>query len=191
VPSRRGNSYLDSDPTNRTAYSGPSLPLIPRQSCHPFHSKAAPDSADRRSLNPRGFRQMVWQLEIWMILNTSISTHRFKARRRTSQARRRVCARMSARYRPANQSRSLHRECLDFFIPITESHLRWITKNWPVHYNAGRPHSSMGPGIPAPPPDLPAAPQVRRHCVPNHFRTVIRHILGGLHHEYGLLPSAA
>jgi putative transposase len=86
---------------------------------------------------------------------------------------------------------TLRRECLDFFIPITESHLRWITKNWAAHYNAGRPHSSIGPGIPAPPPYLPAAPQVHRHRVPNHFRVVSRPILGGLHHEYGLLPSAA
>jgi hypothetical protein len=33
------------------AYSRPSLPLIPREACHPFHGKAATDS--RRSLPPR------------------------------------------------------------------------------------------------------------------------------------------
>ena len=31
---------------SRDAYSRPSLPLIPRQSCHPFHSKAATDSGE-------------------------------------------------------------------------------------------------------------------------------------------------
>jgi len=30
----------------RVAYSGPSLPLIPRQSCHPFQAKAATDSGE-------------------------------------------------------------------------------------------------------------------------------------------------
>ena len=28
------------------AYSGPSLPPIPLQACHPFHSKAATDSGE-------------------------------------------------------------------------------------------------------------------------------------------------
>jgi len=28
------------------AYSGPSLPLIPLEACHPFHSKAATDSGE-------------------------------------------------------------------------------------------------------------------------------------------------
>ena len=30
----------------RIAYSGPSLPLIPLEACHPFHSKAATDSGE-------------------------------------------------------------------------------------------------------------------------------------------------
>jgi len=86
---------------------------------------------------------------------------------------------------------TLRRECLDYFIPITESHLRSITTNWMTHYNKGRPHSSLGPGIPNPPSDLPVALQTHRHRIPNHLKMMAHPILGGLHHEYGLLPKAA
>ena len=86
---------------------------------------------------------------------------------------------------------TLRRECLDFFIPLTETHLRSITTNWVAHYNQGRPHSSIGPGIPDPPSDLPVTPQIHRHRIPNHLKVVTHPVLGGLHHEYGLLPKAA
>jgi len=86
---------------------------------------------------------------------------------------------------------TLRRECLDFFIPITESHLRCITTNWVAHYNRGRPHSSIGPGVPDPPSDLPVPTQIHRHRISNHLKVVNRPVLGGLHHEYGLLPKAA
>jgi putative transposase len=45
---------------------------------------------------------------------------------------------------------SLRRECLDFLIPLTENHLRRILQVWSAHYNRGRPHTSLGPGIPHP-----------------------------------------
>jgi hypothetical protein len=86
---------------------------------------------------------------------------------------------------------TLRGECLDYVIPVTESHLRCITQSWVSHYNKGRPHSSIGPGIPDPPSDLPATPQTHRHRIPSHLKVVARPILGGLHHEYGLLPCAA
>ena len=86
---------------------------------------------------------------------------------------------------------TLRRECLDFFIPLTESHLRSITTNWVSHYNKGRPHSSIGPGIPNPPSNLPVSPQIHRHRIPDHLKVVAHPILGGLHHEYGLMPKAA
>jgi len=86
---------------------------------------------------------------------------------------------------------TLRRECLDDVIPITESHLRCITQSRVSHYNKVRPHSSIGPGIPAPPSDLPVAPQIHRHRIPKHLKVVARPILGGLHHEYGLLTNAA
>jgi len=45
---------------------------------------------------------------------------------------------------------TIRRECLDFLIPLHERHLRRILKEWVAHYNQGRPHSSLGPGIPEP-----------------------------------------
>jgi transposase InsO family protein len=43
---------------------------------------------------------------------------------------------------------TIRRECLDFLIPLNESHLRVLLKEWVRHYNEGRPHMSLGPGIP-------------------------------------------
>lgn len=45
---------------------------------------------------------------------------------------------------------SIRREGLDFLIPLNGRHLRRILKKWVIHYNKGRPHSSLGPGIPEP-----------------------------------------
>ena len=86
---------------------------------------------------------------------------------------------------------TLRRECLDFLIPLTENHLLIITRNWVSHYNRGRPHSSLGPGIPDPPVELPVTPHRHRHRTPNHCKVVAHSVLGGLHHEYGLLAKAA
>jgi putative transposase len=84
---------------------------------------------------------------------------------------------------------SLRRECLDFLIPLTEHHLRRLLKVWMTHYNRGRPHTSLGPGIPHPPAGLPATPLIG-HRLPSDSRVVARSILGGLHHEYGLELAA-
>jgi len=35
-------------------------------------------------------------------------------------------------------------------IPLNEGHVRQTLKGWLAHYNYGRPHSSLGPGIPKP-----------------------------------------
>jgi putative transposase len=43
---------------------------------------------------------------------------------------------------------TVRRECLDFVIPINERHLRQVLREWASHYNRGRPHSSLGPGMP-------------------------------------------
>lgn len=40
------------------------------------------------------------------------------------------------------------RECLDFMIALSERHLRRILAEWVGHYNRGRPHTSLDPGIP-------------------------------------------
>jgi len=42
-------------------------------------------------------------------------------------------------------------ECLDWKIALSESHLRSILKKSVIHYNEGRPHMALGPGIPSPP----------------------------------------
>jgi putative transposase len=77
---------------------------------------------------------------------------------------------------------TIRRECLDFMIPLNERHLRRIVREWVSHYNRGRPHSRLGPGI----PDLGAAPPPRKH---RHYfeeteRVTSTPVLGGLHHEY-------
>ena len=43
---------------------------------------------------------------------------------------------------------TIRRECLDFMIPVNERQLRRVLREWIRHYNSGRPHSSLGPGIP-------------------------------------------
>jgi putative transposase len=58
---------------------------------------------------------------------------------------------------------TLRRECLDWIIPLTEGHLRKTLMSWLPHYNRGRPHSSLGPGIPDPTPGWPAHLQRHRH----------------------------
>ena len=85
---------------------------------------------------------------------------------------------------------SLRRECLDFLIPFGEDHLRRILRVWAIHFNRGRPHASLGPGLPEPPPGLPAV-LITGHQLPRDARVVARSILGGLHHEYGLERKAA
>jgi putative transposase len=86
---------------------------------------------------------------------------------------------------------TLRRECLDFLIPLTEHHLQRLLHEWATHYNTGRPHMSLGPGIPQPPASLPVPRQAHRHRLPAHLHAVARPILGGLHHEYGLEAKAA
>src|SRR5262245_22539153 len=43
---------------------------------------------------------------------------------------------------------TLRRECLDFVLPFTEHHLRYIMHAWVPHDNEGRPHMSLGPSMP-------------------------------------------
>jgi len=85
---------------------------------------------------------------------------------------------------------SARRECLDFMISINEEHVRCIMKQWVVHYNMSRPHSSLGPGIPDAHFQKPQL-QSKRHRVPKNHRVAVTPILGGLHHEYRLQEIAA
>ena len=86
---------------------------------------------------------------------------------------------------------TLRRECLDWMIPLTEEHLRKTLRSWLPHYNRGRPHSALGPGIPDPPPTFPVPLQRHRHRFDRPIRIVAHSVLNGLHHEYGLLARAA
>lgn len=86
---------------------------------------------------------------------------------------------------------TIRRECPDWLIPLSASHQRSILKSWTEHYNRGRPHMSLGPGVPDPPADLAPIPHEnsRHHadrCLVVHAKTV----LGELHHEYSLVPLA-
>lgn len=86
---------------------------------------------------------------------------------------------------------TMRRDCLDFMIPLNERHLYRILKEWINHYNEGRPHKSLGPGIPQPPLSLPAPLQDQRHRLPTTRHMIVKPILSGLHHEYGLESRAA
>lgn len=85
---------------------------------------------------------------------------------------------------------TLRRECLDWIIPLSEGHLRKILTSWMAHYNRGRPHSSLGPGIPYP---RLGDPQVKPcgHHLPVGHQVVATPVLGGLHHEYSVQRLAA
>ena len=85
---------------------------------------------------------------------------------------------------------TVRRECLDFVIPLNERHVRRILKEWVTHYNRGRPHSSLGPGIPDPASWCQEAKPCG-HDFPSGHRVASRAILGGLHHEYGWARIAA
>ena len=88
---------------------------------------------------------------------------------------------------------TIRRECLDWLIPLSGSHLRWSLRMWIRHYNAGRPHMALGPGVPDPPPvhrEVPIQPN-SRHRRGESYAVRANSILGGLHHEYTLAPAGA
>ena len=79
---------------------------------------------------------------------------------------------------------TIRRECLDWLIPLSESHLRSILRSWVGHYNHGRPHMALGPGVPDPPPAaVRPASQLTRHNIGGRLVLRVKSILGGLHHE--------
>jgi transposase InsO family protein len=46
---------------------------------------------------------------------------------------------------------TIRRECLDWLIPISETHLRLLLRERGIHYNQSCPHMALGPGVPDPP----------------------------------------
>ena len=81
------------------------------------------------------------------------------------------------------------RECLDWMIPFNETHLRRILHEWVRHYNRGRPHSSLGSGIPERPTAM-CTERSDRHHLPAGDHVTRTPVLGGLHHEYRLESAA-
>lgn len=85
---------------------------------------------------------------------------------------------------------TIRRECLDFVIPLNERHVRSVLAEWVAHYNRGRPHTRLGPGIPDASDDC-LARSAGGHRILALHRVVAKPVLGGLHHEYRLEPMAA
>jgi putative transposase len=85
---------------------------------------------------------------------------------------------------------TIRRECLDFVIPLNEWHVRSVLAEWVGHYNRGRPHASLGPGIPDPVDDSLSLSS-SGHRIRDGHRVVAKPVLGGLHHEYRLEPIGA
>ena len=69
-------------------------------------------------------------------------------------------------------------------------HLRSTVREFVTYYNRGRPHASLGPGIPEP-IQASAPDAVHRHKLPVGYRISSKSILGGLHHDYRLEEEAA
>src|ERR1700730_15148156 len=89
---------------------------------------------------------------------------------------------------------TIRRECLDWMIPMSEAHLRSTLREWATHYNQGRPHSALGPGVPDPPGKHQVIPKLgTRHCLAADALVLAKSVLGGLHHEYSLaaVPASA
>ncbi|HVT30075.1 MAG TPA: integrase core domain-containing protein, partial [Lacipirellulaceae bacterium] len=78
---------------------------------------------------------------------------------------------------------TIRRECLDYLIPLNCNLLRRILSEWVRDYNTGRPHRSLGPGIPdRTPGNEPTCRRTSRFRSPSNL--IAEPILGGLHHEY-------
>ena len=83
---------------------------------------------------------------------------------------------------------TLRRECLDWLVPLSESHLRALLRAWIRHDNRGRPHRALGPGIPD--PALAAIPRsASRHRYAESYAVKAEPIRGGLRHEYRLIAA--
>ena len=83
---------------------------------------------------------------------------------------------------------TIRRECLDWVIPVSESHLRSLLTSWIQHYNRGRPHMSLGPGIPDP-PAITFSNSASGHRRGESYAVRANPVLGGFHHEYCLVSA--
>jgi putative transposase len=84
---------------------------------------------------------------------------------------------------------TIRRECRDWLIPLSEAHLRRVLKSWIDHYNRGRPHMGLGPGVPDPPAAPSRSMPKSRHSLDDFGSVRSKAVLGGLHHEYSLASA--
>jgi putative transposase len=70
------------------------------------------------------------------------------------------------------------------FLLMEVGTLHRILAEWVTHYNQGRPHLSLGPGIPEPAAVFLPLQGHDKHSFPQDCKVVARMVLGGLHHEY-------
>jgi transposase InsO family protein len=64
-----------------------------------------------------------------------------------------------------------------------------IVKEWVAHYNRSRPHAALGPSVPDPPLGIPVSIGYERHRIADKLKVISTPILGGLHHEYAVVPA--
>ena len=83
---------------------------------------------------------------------------------------------------------TIRRECLDWLIPLSEAHLRRVLKSWIGHYNRGRPHMGLGPGVPDPPAAPSRSMPKSRHSLDDFGSVRSKAVLGGLHRSTHWLP---
>jgi transposase InsO family protein len=74
--------------------------------------------------------------------------------------------------------RTVRAECLDWLLIVGRGHLEQVLRVYAAHYNAHRPHRSLGLDPPDPPADLRAVGDAGSNRVRR------RDLLGGLLHEY-------
>jgi putative transposase len=146
--------------TNEWSYCGPHLP-----GGHRYRFVMH----DRDSIFSKELDQAVTDLGVW-VLRTPL-----RARMANS-----VCERFGG---------TLRRECLDYLIPINERLLKLSIKESRLHYNRGRPHSLLGPGVPELSQDKVPTSDHTQAAAGHHV--VKTSVLGGLHHEYRLVKEAA
>jgi transposase InsO family protein len=71
---------------------------------------------------------------------------------------------------------SVRRECLDYFLILSERHLHRVMKEYEQYFNHARPHQGIGQRIPC---------QVVQGAELSRSKQVIsRPVFGGLHHDY-------
>jgi len=71
---------------------------------------------------------------------------------------------------------SVRRECLDFFLILSERHLHRVMKKYQAYFNDARPHQGIDQRIPCQPE--------RQNGPPAGGKVISHPVLGGLHHDY-------